>query len=243
MATRSPARQRAAAPEPTPTPAPDRKAQIIRAAEALFAQYGYHAVTIRQIAEQAQVPLALVRYYYGAKDELFHAIFERWNHVNAQRLALLAEALQDSPPPRLLRRVVQAFAGPVLALLGNEEGRHYAVLLARELAHPTEESLRARRDFFDGLARAFLDALQRALPHAGAEQLSWCYQYMLGAVMAHVQETEHQRVHGLAGVADAAPQPDSGRLLADFVVGGLTAAIPRTAAGPARTAPRQRAAA
>ena len=234
MANRSPARQRAAAPEP----APDRKTQIIRAAEALFAQFGYHAVTIRQIAEQARVPLALVRYYYGAKDELFHAIFERWSHVNAQRLALLAEALQDSPPPRLLRRIVQAFAGPVLALLDDPEGARHAVLLARELAHPTEESLRARRDFFDGLARAFLDALQRALPHATPEQLVWCYQYMIGAVMAHVQETEHQRMHGLAGIAAAAPQVDSGQLLVDFVVAGLNAATPRAAAAPA---PRRRA--
>ena len=33
--------------------------------EKLFAQHGYHAVTIRQIAVEAEVPLALVGYYYG----------------------------------------------------------------------------------------------------------------------------------------------------------------------------------
>jgi len=201
----------------------------------LFAQFGYHAVTIRQIAEQASVPLALVRYYYGAKDELFHAIFERWSHVNEQRRALLDEALRDSTPPRLLRRIVQAFAVPVLALRDDEEGTHYAVMLARELAHPTAESLRARRDFFDGLARAFLDALRHALPHATTEQLAWCYQYMIGAVMAHVQETEHQRVHGLAGISGNDADLDAGQLLVDFIVGGLNAAMPR---GSAAAAPK-----
>jgi AcrR family transcriptional regulator len=55
---------------------PDRKRAILLAAEKLFAERGYHAVTIRQIAEEAGVPSALVGYYYGAKHELFHAIFE-----------------------------------------------------------------------------------------------------------------------------------------------------------------------
>ena len=229
MTTKAPARKRGV----DPAPAPDRKTQIIRAAEMLFAQYGYHAVTIRQIADQAKVPLALVRYYYGAKDELFHAIFERWNHVNEQRLALLAEALRDGAPPRLLRRIVQAFAMPVLALRDDEQGAHYAVLLARELAHPTEESLRARRAFFDGMTHAFLDALQQALPHAHAEQITWCYQHMLGAVMAHMQETGHRRVHGIAGVPAADKAVDSGQLLVDFVVGGINAAVPRPAAARA----------
>lgn len=229
MTTKAPARKRGA----DPAPAPDRKTQIIRAAEMLFAQYGYHAVPIRQIADQAKVPLALVRYYYGAKDELFHAIFERWSHVNEQRLALLDEALRDSAPPRLLRRIVQAFAAPVLALRDDEQGAHYAVLLARELAHPTEESLRARRDFFDGLARAFLAALQQALPHAHAEQIAWCYQYMVGAVMSHMQETGHQRVHGIAGVPAADNAIDSGQLLVDFVVGGMNAAVQRPSAARA----------
>jgi AcrR family transcriptional regulator len=44
---------------------PDRKADILLAAETLFAKRGYHAVTIRQIAEEADVPLDLVGYYYG----------------------------------------------------------------------------------------------------------------------------------------------------------------------------------
>lgn len=55
----------------------------------MFALNGYHAVTIRQIAQEAGVPLALVGYYQGQKHELFHAIFEHWNHTIAERLAAL----------------------------------------------------------------------------------------------------------------------------------------------------------
>ena len=71
----------------------DRKAAILLAAERLFAQRGYHGVSLRQIAAEAGVPLALVGYYYGAKHELFHAIFAHWQPTIDQRLALLHQAL------------------------------------------------------------------------------------------------------------------------------------------------------
>ena len=61
---RKPVRSRAAAVESGQAglTRPDRKADILLAAEKLFAQRGYHAVSIRQIAEEAGVPLALVGY-------------------------------------------------------------------------------------------------------------------------------------------------------------------------------------
>lgn len=217
------------APEQVPEDTPDRKTQIIRSAQKLFALHGYHAVAIRQIADDAGVPLALVRYYYGAKDELFHAIFQRWNHVNEQRLVLLAEALGEPAGARLLRRIVQAFAAPVLALRDGEEGTHYAVMLSREVAHPSMEAQRVGQTFLDPLARAFLDALRQALPQATREQVAWCYQLMLGGLMAHMQELQHIRVRGLAGIAPAEERVDSGQLLVDFVVGGIQTATSRGA--------------
>jgi AcrR family transcriptional regulator len=68
---------------------PDRRLAILLAAERLFAQHGYHAVSIRQIAEAAGVPLALVGYYFGPKHELFHAIFEHWQGTVEERLERL----------------------------------------------------------------------------------------------------------------------------------------------------------
>ena len=78
---------------PAAAPRGERRQAILLAAERLFAQRGYHGVTIRQIAEQAGVPLALVGYYFGPKHELFHAIFEQWRHTVDERLALLMAPL------------------------------------------------------------------------------------------------------------------------------------------------------
>ncbi|MDY7547613.1 TetR family transcriptional regulator [Glaciimonas sp. CA11.2] len=66
---------------PTPILKPikqDRKKNIVLSAEKLFAQFGYYAVLNRNIADVAGVPLRLTGYYFGKKEHLFEAIFERW---------------------------------------------------------------------------------------------------------------------------------------------------------------------
>lgn len=48
--------------------------RITDAAEALFAEHGYDHVSMRAIAERAEVNLALINRYFGSKRELFHEI-------------------------------------------------------------------------------------------------------------------------------------------------------------------------
>jgi AcrR family transcriptional regulator len=84
-------------------------------------------VTIRQIADEAGVPLALVGYYFGPKHELFHAIFEHWNDSIEARLAGLRAVPNDPADPRTLPRIIEAFIAPVLALRASAEGEYYAL--------------------------------------------------------------------------------------------------------------------
>ena len=51
--------------------------KILDAAEELFAERGYHGVSIREIVGRAGVDLALVHYYFGPKDALFREVIER----------------------------------------------------------------------------------------------------------------------------------------------------------------------
>ena len=116
---------------PAVAPRGERRQAILLAAERLFAQHGYHGVTIRQIAEQAGVPLALVGYYFGPKHELFHAVFEQWRHSIDERLALLQQACSGPAGSSRLRAIVAAFVEPVLQLRASAEGEAYALLVAR----------------------------------------------------------------------------------------------------------------
>ncbi|MBN8757414.1 MULTISPECIES: TetR/AcrR family transcriptional regulator [Variovorax] len=247
MSTRTPTTKRGALRAAAPASAavaaetvrPDRKHAILLAAEKLFARHGYHVVTIRQIAEEAGVPLALVGYYYGQKHELFHAIFEHWGHTIEERLAGLAALTLDPEDVRTLPRIIEAFTAPVLALRASAEGEYYALLVARELYHATEEADRVLRGYFDPLAEAYIDALHIALPHATRSQVAWGYQFALGSLLHHLNDSRIERLsRGENKRADPAVAP----MLVNFIVGGLRAALPRPKAArnpSTKTTPRR----
>ncbi len=203
---------------------PDRRLAILLAAEKLFAQRGYHAVTIRDIAEEAGVPLALVGYYFGPKHELFFAIFEHWSHTIEERLSGLRAVSVDPADAGTLPRIIEAFLAPVLALRASPEGEYYALLVARELGNTTEEADRVMRAFFDPLAMAYIDALHLALPHATRGQVAWGYQFALGALLQHLLDS---RVERLSHNENRRNDPLAAPLLVDFIVGGLRAALPK----------------
>jgi len=207
---------------PDPSARPDRKAAILLAAEKLFAQYGYHAVSIRQIAAEADVPPALIGYYYGAKQELFHAIFTHWLPAIAERLALLHAALHGPQPPTV-HDVVQAFVEPVLQLRASTEGEYYAMLVARELVYRTPDTDRVLAEMFDPMAHAFIDALHQLRPAWPRARAAWAYQFAMGARLHHLVDYRVQRLsqgENLPNDAAAAP------LLIDFITAGIHATLP-----------------
>jgi AcrR family transcriptional regulator len=211
---------------------PDRKAAILLAAEKLFAQHGYDVVSLRQIAEEAGVPLALVGYYYGQKHELFEAVFAHWQGTIDERLAGLRQAMQ-APAAERLQRLVDAFLQPVLRLRASSEGEYYALMVARELYHQREHTDRVLRDFFDPLAHAFIDALHATLPHASRADAAWVYQFMLGALLHHLRDDRIVRLsRNQCNAADPAVAP----MLTRFILGGIQAALP----APIRTTTTRR---
>ncbi|TSH90596.1 TetR/AcrR family transcriptional regulator [Verticiella sediminum] len=205
---------------------PDRKQAILLAAEKLFAQRGYHAVSIRQIAKEADVPLALVSYYFGQKHELFHAIFASWSGTIAERLEALAEIGRAPTGEPRLRRIVQAFVEPVLRLRASPEGEYYALLITQGLGTGQREADSVLRDFFDPMAMAFIDALHDALreqaPDVSRGTAAWCYQFALGALLHHISDT---RVERLSQGANLPQDPRAASLLIDFIVHGIHGAV------------------
>lgn len=209
----------------------DRRRDILLAAEKLFALSGYHAVSIRDIAAEAGVPLALVGYYYGAKHELYHAIFESWSSTIGARRARLAAAVAEPGAADLLERILDAFIVPVIALHGTPDGRYYALMSARDFVLPSPEASRAQREFFDPMAHAFIDALQLAFPGASRGGVAWCYQFMLGALTHFLTD---ERVVRLSNGENRAADPAAQIHLLRFVAAGFRAVL-----GAAPTAQRR----
>jgi AcrR family transcriptional regulator len=52
-----------------------KQIQILDAAERLFAMHGFHGASVRDIAQEADVNIAMISYYFGSKERLIEAIF------------------------------------------------------------------------------------------------------------------------------------------------------------------------
>jgi AcrR family transcriptional regulator len=53
----------------------EKQIQIIETAERLFADKGFDATSVRDIAEEAGVNVAMISYYFGSKEKLLESLF------------------------------------------------------------------------------------------------------------------------------------------------------------------------
>jgi AcrR family transcriptional regulator len=52
-----------------------KQLQILDTAERLFAMHGFHGASVRDIAQEADVNIAMISYYFGSKERLIESIF------------------------------------------------------------------------------------------------------------------------------------------------------------------------
>ncbi|OIJ68020.1 TetR/AcrR family transcriptional regulator [Streptomyces mangrovisoli] len=99
---------------------PDTRRAILDVARRRFLRDGYRSVTLRSIAAEADVDLALLSYYFGSKKGLFGAALA----LSANPAELLARQIEendlDSFPERALGQLMAAWEAPQAgaALLG-----------------------------------------------------------------------------------------------------------------------------
>jgi len=51
----------------------EKQLGILLVAERLFADKGFHGTSVRDIAQEADVNIAMISYYFGSKDKLLEA--------------------------------------------------------------------------------------------------------------------------------------------------------------------------
>jgi AcrR family transcriptional regulator len=210
------------------------RARILEEAERLFGAYGFDGASMRQVAEAAEVPLALVSYHFRSKEGLYRAVFDRRvPTVVEQRLAGLAIAMSEIDLDRRLELVVKALVFPMLHLRAHDRNTSFGRLLAHETMDPNSEPRGYIRDMFDPIARAVVDALASALPRRSKQEIWWAYEFMLGSmvyVMGDVGRIER--------LSDGLCRPDDEEGVVRHMVAFLTAGL-RHGAPPPPPPPRR----
>lgn len=66
-----------------------KQLQLLDTAELLFSQKGFEGTSVRDIAEAAGINTAMISYYFGSKEKLMEAIFERRSMNIKEKVDLL----------------------------------------------------------------------------------------------------------------------------------------------------------
>jgi AcrR family transcriptional regulator len=191
MSPAKPATTRAARGRPSKAVGVDLKQAILDAAEGLFARHGFYGVTTRQVAAEAGVDTALIHYYFGAKRELFDAVFLRRAEILNQARVASMDAYEEACGGAITARgVIEAFIAPLMTISaeGGQGWKSYFALVAQVNNTPAWGGETMTR-FFDPVVHRLIATLKRALPGAADADLYWGYQFLTGAMMLTLSET------------------------------------------------------
>lgn len=109
--------------------AADTKEKLLDAAEVLFAEVGYDAVSMRDVAKQSGTLLGLITYHFKTKEALFEEVIaRRAGELNRRRREALARLVNPS-----LEEILESFQRPYLDLMltGGEGWHSYGRLIAQ----------------------------------------------------------------------------------------------------------------
>ena len=171
---------------------PDLRAVILDAAEELFSRHGFYGVTVRQVAAEAGVDTALIHYYFGAKRELFDAVFLRRAEIlnQAREASMNAYVKAHDAASMTVEGVIEAFIDPLLRISqdGGAGWKSYFALVAQVNNTPAWGGETMTR-FFDPVVHQLVETLKSLRPHAEYRDLYWCYQFRTGSMMLSLSET------------------------------------------------------
>ncbi len=138
---------------------PNRRAEIVRAASRLFAEKGYSATTIRDIARAVDMQSGSPFYHFKTKHDMLLAVVLEGMEIITR--AVGDAAAQGGTPREIFDAMLLAHLEQLLA----EDGRHFAATLLHESHHLDPAALTeliARKDTYEAMWQKALRNLKRA---------------------------------------------------------------------------------
>jgi AcrR family transcriptional regulator len=166
------------------------RTRILGAAEEIFADVGFDAASMRRIAAEARVPVALVSYHYEGKLGLYREVFRaQYPRAVEQRKAGLALAALEEDPRRRLEMILKAVLVPMLTLRSIEGTSNFGILMAREANDPKAAGRGIIGEMFDGVAKMTIGLLKTTLPDRSEAEIVWAFQMMIGTMVYIMADT------------------------------------------------------
>lgn len=85
----------------------EKQIQILEVAEKLFAEKGFDGTSIRDIAKEAKINIAMVSYYFGSKEQLLESII--LNRISDIKLQLDILTLEKLDPLQKIHKLIEVY--------------------------------------------------------------------------------------------------------------------------------------
>lgn len=170
----------------------DARENILRAAEGLFAEYGFTGCSLRNIADSADVNQGMIHYFFRSKESLFQETYLRCGTpMVEERLRLLdAEEAAAKGAPVPLERLIEIFLAPAFKLaMSGDSGRAFLRMQAHLQLDGTPFGNELRQRLYDASSRRFVAAFTRSLEGLSREDVSWRFMFMLGSYQYALADT------------------------------------------------------
>lgn len=185
------------------------KRRLLEAAESLFADRGFDAVSVRDITKEAGANVAAVNYHFGGRDALIELVVLRYvTPVNEERIARLDAAERRSPGKVVpLEEIIECFASPIVSAVQRSElsERLFYKLIGRifDLQGEFPDEMLAQ---LTRVAERFTRALSRSIPEVAKDDLYWRFHFAIGG-MIHML-THRETLFRVSGGASGEPEMD-----------------------------------
>lgn len=196
---------------------------ILVEAEAAFAEYGFTGARMRDVAAAAGVNQALIRYYFGSKEDLFDEVFRRRGSVISGQRHVLLDRLMASTEKPSVAQIVRAYLQPQWDMkYSGPSGAAFVRLQARLHSEPEEHALRLRREVYDASVLRYIHALSEALPEISREIISIRMAFLVGTYLFMLNDLGrlNDLTEGQIGGIGREPMLDH---LVRFLTAGLSA--------------------
>jgi AcrR family transcriptional regulator len=168
---------------------------IVDAAELLFGDKTFDAVSTRDISRAAKVNLGLVQYYFQSKDALFEQVVARRAESLGQHRRVLLAALKAEGKPTV-ENLVDVFMRPLFEMMADASPGSRGYVLVLSQVGVSDRWLDLLDRYFDDTFRLFLVELRRLLPGVRKDRLLYGFNFSIIMMLSAV--TQNRRLENLS---------------------------------------------
>jgi len=182
--------------------------RILDAAEELFAEYGYHGFTLKDVAARVGVSSTLIHYHFNGKESIYEAVWARKVPLSTQtRLEAMRRYSEEAGDAVTVEGALHAWADPDLLLHLEDEDNWKAIgKISAQANSAAGWGAEKMTNYFNPVGLMLIDLLKRAMPDCEEETIFWGYHFLSGAMTHNMARTGRidELSHGLCSSDDFA---------------------------------------